>query len=178
MRTTFFQSAKVVAQKQDGLEEYLLEEVCIDAEVYTANSSIIFHVRVFMSALLFLYNFCHKFTKLNLYLLLILSSLRALTITSTASQRVINQIKTQKLPQLNVLKKNEHGGFRKGRSRRLMKVSLCIGVLLKYFRRMMVGQVCLKQAGLLTAGLAPLRHLHFIFHLSLGSPWHGLVTVL
>lgn len=36
---------------------------------------------------------------------------------------------------------------------------------------MMVGQVCLKQTGLLTAGLAPLHRLHFIFHLSLGSPW-------
>lgn len=42
---------------------------------------------------------------------------------------------------------------------------------------MMVGQVCLKQTELLTAGLAPLHHLHFIFHLSLGSPWHVPVTI-
>lgn len=36
---------------------------------------------------------------------------------------------------MNVLKKNEHGGFRKGRSRRLSKVSLCTEVLLKILQK-------------------------------------------
>lgn len=55
-----------------GQAEHLLEEMCIDAED-SANSSIIFYVRVFLSVLIFPYHFYPKFIKLNLYLLLILS---------------------------------------------------------------------------------------------------------
>lgn len=56
-----------------GQAEHLLQEMYISAE-NSANSFINFHVIVFLLVLIFPYSFL--FTKLNLYLLLILSCLR------------------------------------------------------------------------------------------------------
>lgn len=151
--------------------------MCIGAED-SANSSINFYVRVFLSVLIFQYNFYHKFTKLNLCFLLILSSLRASAITSMASQRVINQIKSQKLPELNVFKKNEHGYSRKGRNRHLIKVSLCIGVLLKILQKDDGGTSMSERDWVINSrpGSPASLTLHFPF--VSGQSWQVLVTVL
>lgn len=79
MRTTFLVCSVLTKSycPKIGQAEYLLKEMCIGAGD-SANSSIIFHVRVFLSVLIFLYNFYHKFTKLNLYLLLIFVQFKGL----------------------------------------------------------------------------------------------------
>lgn len=144
-----------------GQAEHLLEEIRIDAED-SANSSVIHHFRVFLSMLIFQYNFYPKFTKLNLYLILILScwglskghkvACFEEKMNMVVSGRAWVAVSVRSLFSQSSPIKNASEG--------------------SWFSLFWWDVWGLKQTGLLTAGLAPLHHhSHLIFHLFLGSPW-------